>query len=371
MLFTRLTGLLFSSARPPRGATLSLLAFVGAMTLADAQTLFVSTVGNGTDGAGAVRSYAIDGTPLDPALVASQSYPIDLAVSGPYVYVVNRNTHSIGKYALDGTVVNASLVTGLSEPLAIAVSGGDLYVANAGNNTVGKYTTTGAVVNTAFLSLPSNPLGVAVSGGDLFVSVNGIPGSLTPSGTLQKFTTAGVPVNTALLSGLVQPRHLTVAGGHVYLIHGATLSVGKYDASTGAGGILLQGGIGAGLINVPVDLAVFGSDLYVSSLGGDAIPAKIGHYTITGGTVNADLISGLDGPYSVEVGNSVNLAIGLFAGLTVTGTIGSQYTIEYTTSLNDPITWTPITSGTLNTSPYLYIDTSVPAGSRFYRAIFQ
>jgi hypothetical protein len=333
-----------------------------------AQNFFIGTVGNGTAGNGNIRTYGLDGSLINSALMPGQNYPMDVAISGAHLYIVNRDTNSVAQYNLDGSLVNASFITGLSEPQAIAIQAGDIYIANAGNNTVGKYTTGGSVVNAAFLSLPSNALGVAVSGTDLYVSVNGVPGQF---GTVQKFTTGGALVNDSFIAGLVQPRHMTISGNDLYLISGATLSVGKYDRLTGAGGVLLAGGIGDPLINVPIHVVVSGTDLYVASLGGGGIPAKIGHYTTSGATVNADLISGLDGPYSFAVGSATGLAINLYAGLTVTGTIGAQYTIEYTNSLNAPVVWTPLTSGTLTTSPYLYIDTSTPAGTRFYRAVFQ
>lgn len=344
--------------------TLAVISSVSAV----AQNFYISTVGNGVAGNGNIRTYALDGTVMNASLMPGQSYPIDVAISGAHLYILNRGVNSVAKYNLDGTLVNALFIAGLNDPQAIAIHAGDIYIANAGNNTVGKYSTNGSVINASFISLPSNPLGLAVSGGDLYVSVNGVSGQL---GTVQKFTTAGALVNDGFITGLVQPRHMTISSGDLYLINGATLSVSKYDTSTGAGGILLAGGIGDPLINVPIHVVVSGTDLYVASLGGDSIPAKIGHYTTSGATVNADLITGLDGPYSFAIGSPAGMGIGLYAGLTVTGTIGAQYTIEYTTSLNDPVTWTPITSGTLATSPYLYIDTTVPAGTRFYRAVFQ
>ena len=347
----------------------ALLAFaVLGSSFAFAQNFFIGTVGNGGPGEGNIRAYGLDGSLINSALMPGQSYPLDMAISGAHLYILNRGSNSVAKYNLDGTLVNAALITGLNDPQAIAIQGADVYIANAGNNTVGKYTTGGGVINAAFIGLPGNALGVAVSGSDLYVSVNGVSGQL---GTVQKFTTGGALVNDGFITGLVQPRHMTISGNDLYLINGATLSVGKYDTGTGVGGVLLAGGIGDPLINVPVHVVVSGTDLYVASLGGDGIPAKIGRYTTSGATINADLVTGLDGPYSFAVGSAVNLAINLYSGLTVTGTVGAQYTIEYTNSLNDPVVWTPLTSGTLTTSPYLYIDTSSPAGTRFYRAVFQ
>lgn len=64
--------------------------------------------------------------------------------------------------------------------------------------------------------------------------------------------------------------------------------------------------------------------------------------------------------------------IALYAGLTIQGTIGCQYRIDYTTFLN-PIpsltVWTPLTTITLSSSSFLYVDTTAVSGNRFYRVV--
>lgn len=91
------------------------------------------------------------------------------------------------------------------------------------------------------------------------------------------------------------------------------------------------------------------------------------------GTARTTGIPGVSGTiYKIELSDCEpgTLTIQTYVGLTITGTVGCDYTIEYTTSLNEPVTWTVLTTGTLTTSPYLFIDTSPLAGSRFYRAVF-
>jgi hypothetical protein len=64
--------------------------------------------------------------------------------------------------------------------------------------------------------------------------------------------------------------------------------------------------------------------------------------------------------------------IALYAGLTIQGTIGCQYRIDYTTFLNpNPslTVWTTLTTITLPSSPFLYVDTTVVSGNRFYRVV--
>jgi formylglycine-generating enzyme required for sulfatase activity len=66
------------------------------------------------------------------------------------------------------------------------------------------------------------------------------------------------------------------------------------------------------------------------------------------------------------------LNLQLYAGLTVTGAVGTVYSIEYVTDLaqtNNPSAWRCLEYLQLPASPYLWADRSAPAtGQRFYRA---
>jgi Laminin B (Domain IV) len=64
------------------------------------------------------------------------------------------------------------------------------------------------------------------------------------------------------------------------------------------------------------------------------------------------------------------VGIATFAGLTVTGAVGSTYTIEYRNALDASTNWFPLTNLVLPHTPYLFVDTNSPsAASRFYRAV--
>src|SRR5512136_1537275 len=67
------------------------------------------------------------------------------------------------------------------------------------------------------------------------------------------------------------------------------------------------------------------------------------------------------------------LDIQLYAGLTITGAVGTVYSIECVTDLaqaNTPSAWHGLEFLQLPASPYLWIDKSTPAtGRRFYRAV--
>jgi formylglycine-generating enzyme required for sulfatase activity len=67
------------------------------------------------------------------------------------------------------------------------------------------------------------------------------------------------------------------------------------------------------------------------------------------------------------------LAIQTYAGLTITGTVGTVYSIEYITDLaqtNDASAWRCLEFLQLPASPYVWADRSAPAtGKRFYQAV--
>ena len=65
---------------------------------------------------------------------------------------------------------------------------------------------------------------------------------------------------------------------------------------------------------------------------------------------------------------STTLAISTYPGVTINGTAGTTYQIQYTTNLNS--TWLPLTNFYLPYSPYLWIDTSsIISGQKFYRSV--
>jgi formylglycine-generating enzyme required for sulfatase activity len=66
---------------------------------------------------------------------------------------------------------------------------------------------------------------------------------------------------------------------------------------------------------------------------------------------------------------TTTLDVHLYSGLTITGSVGKVYKVEYTPKIADTNSWTQLSTLTLPFSPYLFVDTSTPvASSRFYRA---
>jgi formylglycine-generating enzyme required for sulfatase activity len=71
--------------------------------------------------------------------------------------------------------------------------------------------------------------------------------------------------------------------------------------------------------------------------------------------------------------NPPALSLQLYAGLTITGVVGTVYSVEFTTDLartNEASAWRCLEFLRLPVSPYLWTDKSVPATkTRFYRAV--
>jgi formylglycine-generating enzyme required for sulfatase activity len=78
------------------------------------------------------------------------------------------------------------------------------------------------------------------------------------------------------------------------------------------------------------------------------------------------------GPWAVAQ-TPAKLDLQLYAGLTITGKVGTVYSVEYVTDLaqtNNANDWRCLEFLQLPASPYLWTDKSIPAtGRRFYRAV--
>lgn len=62
------------------------------------------------------------------------------------------------------------------------------------------------------------------------------------------------------------------------------------------------------------------------------------------------------------------IGVQLYAGITITGTVGTVYSVQYATNLTAASPWITLTNLNLTHSPFLWIDTTQPAVTRrFYR----
>ena len=76
--------------------------------------------------------------------------------------------------------------------------------------------------------------------------------------------------------------------------------------------------------------------------------------------------------FSISAQTPTELGLQLYAGLSITGMVGTVYSVEYVTDFactNTPSAWRCLEFLQLPASPYLWADKSAPAkGKRFYRA---
>jgi hypothetical protein len=131
-------------------------------------------------------------------------------------------------------------------------------------------------------------------------------------------------------------------------------------------------------LNMPVSFSVAadgGSVSYQWLFNGQVIPGETGStYTIPSVSLsNAGFYSVVITNALYAVTNSANLAfmdVAMFAGIIINGPIGSNYRVDYSTDLGQPVTnWTSLATNTLTTQPYIFFDLASPgAGRRFYRA---
>jgi hypothetical protein len=228
----------------------------------------------------------------------------------------NQESGEIAEYTDSGGTVNSHLVPGLSLPYAIGVSGSDLFVYNQGTDTVGEYTTSGKTVNANLITGITGITGIVVSGNDLFFS----------GFTLEEYTTSGKLVNRSLVA--VQGSAIAISGSDLFV----STENNSTDPNTGyVGEYTTSGGtVNAKLItdlNGPDGLAVSGSDLFVVN----NYSAKIGEYTTSGGTVNTALLTGsdpgLDDPTMIAAAGT-----DLFIVNYTNSETGSNAIAEYTTS---------------------------------------
>ena len=298
MRFTRIAVLLCAQ----------LLTIANWVGVAGAQEIFVTNQLGG--GVGEVSAYTASGALVSASYVSVPAFagPDGLAASATNLYVAYGNVSQIGAYTLAGATVNQSFTGGaqVNDPWGMAVAGGNLYVANGSPLVVSEFNaSTGAVENESLVTYPTvgdnfgSPIDVAVSGNDLYVvwSVDG-----NSSYTIGEYNaTTGAAINASLVTGLPSANdyYIAVSGNDLFASDTSTGDVSEYNATTGA---LINSARVTG-INHPEGMAVFDGDLFVTSFGSytQAGTGTVGEYTLTGGAVNASLITGLTGSFAIAV----------------------------------------------------------------------
>ncbi len=315
---------------------------------------------------GTIRSFDTAG--VATTFANGLNLPKGLAISGGSLYVANSGANAIVKFPLGGGGSSAFSSAGLNGPYGIVFDGaGNLLVANYTSSTLQKLNGSTGVPLAPFPVTSANmngPFGVVVdASGNIYAASHN-------NNTIQKFDSAGnfvsdfVPVG----GGLSAPRGLAIKAGVLYVANYITSTVKTFDLTTG--NALADYATSAdGLLN-PVGIAFDSAgNLFVANAGNTTVMKFTAAHV---GSTFSSLFN--QSPEFIAIGcDSVGLNIALYPGLTIAGSVGCQYRIEYTTFLNpNPslTVWTPLTTLTLMSSPFLYVDTSAPAtGMRFYRAV--
>jgi sugar lactone lactonase YvrE len=298
---------------------------------------------------------------------------------------------------------------------------GLLYVANYADNTIWRFDSSGngtifAGIHNDFTQGLSGPTGLAFdnTGTTLYVA-NHV--SMASAYTICSYSTAGGGLHTGTQfattgygssTGLNKPNGLAIRGSDLYVANGGNDTILKFALPGGGGAPTTFATVG---VHQPFGLAFDnagnryaanqssfnieefssgGSDLGVFASGLDHVPAGLAFdstgttlyeaentliiRSITNGVVSLFAFdSGLVEPQFIAIKPDCApavMSIAQYAGITVTGSVGCTYRIDYTTDNNNPV-WTPLTTVTLTSPSYLYLDTTLPAGSRFYRAVVQ
>ena len=177
-----------------------------------------------------------------------------------------------------------------------------------------------------------------------------------------------------------------VYGNGVYVANGYGYSYNTFFTSVDLANWTTNNGL-----NQYAGTLVFGGGQFVYSgftNGGSGIYSSLDGYswakvaTTYLFTTNSFITFG-QGTFIGSVGNSLyqsglvapqtnlppaNLKLLTYPGITINGTPGLTYQIQYSTSLNS--NWQTLTNFSLPYSPYLWIDTSSPvSGQRFYRSV--
>lgn len=319
--------------------------------------IFVSILDNNT----IIQFTANGGTPT--TFASGLNVPDGLAFdSAGLLYVANANAGTIVKFPSvptpGGSQTGTAFFSGLFTPIGLAFNNaGLLYVANANGSTVRTYPGGSVFANTGL----STPYGITFdTAGNLYVANGG-------DNTIEMFPASGSP--TVFASGLSGLRDVAWRAGVLYVAGGGSTNSTIFESTaTGNSTGTLHPSAFTG-VNDPRGLAFDSAgNLYVSGAGNSGTLKKFD----SSGTVLWTASTGGTPGYiaaQFECAPAV-MTIALYAGASISGSIGCTYEIDYTTNLSNP-TWIPLATNTLSSNPYLFIDTNVVAGSRFYRAVTQ
>lgn len=319
--------------------------------------IFVSMPGNGT----IIQFTANGGTATNFA--SGLNVPEALAFySAGLLYLANGNAGTIVKFPLiptpGGSQTGSAFFSGLFTPIGLAFNNaGLLYVANANGSTIRTYPGGSIFANTGL----NTPYGITFdTSSNLYVANGG-------DGTIEMFPASGSPsVFASSMSGL---RDVAWNAGVLYVAGGGNTNSTIFEATaTGNSTGTLHPSAFTGVTDSRGLAFDSAGNLYVASAGGSGNLTKFSSSGSVLWTVSLGSTPGYVAA-QFECASAV-MSIAQYAGVTVAGSIGCTYRVDYATNLTTPA-WVPLTTNTLSSSPYLFIDTNVISGTRFYRAVAQ
>jgi hypothetical protein len=172
---------------------------------------------------------------------------------------------------------------------------------------------------------------------------------------------------------------LTSTDGLTWTAHIAPGSLDREEdapALAFGGGMFVMGGVNGTNFNLFVASSVDAANWVVHDLGTNYNYAQIRSLVYGSGTFVAVADNNVEGFIlqsdnlaSGQPADPPSLALKMYPGLTITGTIGRRYAIESTTDVEAAGNWQAVASITLQENPFLWFDlqgTNTP--KRFYRA---
>ena len=261
---------------------------------------------------GSIGEYNLDGSPINPALIGGAWNDIEIA--GSTMYVLNSGggfAGTISRFTTGGVPMPMGSAPPYYMLGSLAVSATNLYVAYPSDTgRVGRCTLDGESVDDSFITGMGSAAGAMALSPDqstLFVTDH-------YSNTIGEYDAAtGVAINAALIAGLDLPTGIAISGSHLYVANAGAGTIGEYNLDgTVVNSALVTGLSGGYQLG---HIAVLGNSLYVTDIG----RGVVGEYdATTGATINAALISGLQGPTAIAVvpePASGVLALGCAVGL--------------------------------------------------------
>jgi sugar lactone lactonase YvrE len=277
----------------------------------------------------------------------------------------------VARFSTNGTYLG-SFAAGLGYVEGLAFDrAGNLYVASATLNRIEKFSTNGVDLGTFATNGLNFPRGIA------FDSVGNLYAANSGNNTIEKFSPSGTDLGAFAASsgahGLAFDRT-----GNLYVANLLGNSVKKFSPTGTDLGVFASAGV-----NLPEGLAFDSAgNLYVANQGYSDIakftPSGVGSVFATNGVHGPTFLAFTDDsgkPLPLPPGAApprIDVVPPFTAGqlrLRVTGTPGTNYTMQVTTNLQSPTnSWVSLFSSNSPTGTFEFLDLQATNRARFYRA---